>query len=152
MKKNPPIKKNIAYKQATILNKAEEPEAIYRKTVKVIPSIHDFTFADFKKIADKIPFTLAQWAAMLHLSERTLQRYAKNNSSFAPIHAERALQISSLIDEGKKTFGKVSMFYNWLQDEPSMLEGSLSFDSLTTAHGIHLVLTQLGRIQHGILA
>ena len=33
-----------------------------------------------------------------------------------------------------------------------MLEGSLSFESLTTTHGIQLVLTQLGRIQHGILA
>jgi hypothetical protein len=33
-----------------------------------------------------------------------------------------------------------------------MLEGTLSFDSLATAYGIQLVLTQLGRIQHGILA
>ncbi|MBC7866693.1 MAG: DUF2384 domain-containing protein, partial [Gloeobacteraceae cyanobacterium ES-bin-316] len=43
-------------------------------------------------------------------------------------------------------------FYDWLKGNPYMLEGRLSFESLTTAQGIQMVLTQLGRIQHGILA
>jgi hypothetical protein len=33
-----------------------------------------------------------------------------------------------------------------------MLEGNLSFDSLTTADGIQMILAQLTRIQHGIFA
>jgi putative toxin-antitoxin system antitoxin component (TIGR02293 family) len=152
MEKKIPPKKIKPYAQGSKVSKAEEPEAIYNRTVKIIPSVKDFTYNEFKKIADKVPFTQAEWASILHVSERTLQRYAKNNGSFAPINADRALQIANVINEGKITFGKTELFYNWLKRKPLMLEGPLSFDSLTTTHGIQMVLTQLGRIQHGILA
>ena len=152
MEKNIKTKKASPYAQVSKVTKTEEPEVVYNRTVKVIPSIKNYTYNEFKKIADKTPFTQAEWASILHVSERTLQRYAKNNSSFAPINADRAIQIANLINEGKKTFGKTALFYQWLKRKPLMLEGSLSFESLTTTHGIQLVLTQLGRIQHGILA
>lgn len=152
MEKNIKPKKTNPYVQSGKVSKAEEPEAIYNRTIKMIPSIKNFTFNEFKKIADKTPFTQAEWASILHVSERTLQRYAKNNGSFAPINAERALQIANVINEGKKTFGKTELFYNWLKRKPVMLEGPLSLESLTTTNGIQMVLTQLGRIQHGILA
>lgn len=145
-------KKITTYKQEVKVTKAEEPEVVYNRAVKIIASVKNFTYIEFKKIADKTPFTQAEWALLLHVSERTLQRYAKNNGSFAPINAERALQIAQVIDEGKKTFGKTELFYNWIKRKPLMLEGPLSLESLTTAYGIQLVLTQLGRIQHGILA
>jgi len=151
MKKNDPEKKPRLYRSKTRSNVLQEPTPVY-KTVRALPRVKDFTYNEFKKIADKTPFTQAEWSAMLHVSERTLQRYAKGNGSFAPINAERALQIANVVAEGKKTFGKVEMFYNWLKKKPLMLEGELSLASLTSSHGIHLVLTQLGRIQHGILA
>jgi putative toxin-antitoxin system antitoxin component (TIGR02293 family) len=151
MKKTTNHPKPKSYKQHTKLPIAEEPMPIY-KSIKAIPSLKDFTFSEFKKIADKAPFTQAEWAAILHLSERTLQRYAKSNGTFAPMNAERALQISTVLEQGKITFGNTENFYSWLKTNPSMLEGSISFDSLTTAEGIQMVLTQLGRIQHGILA
>ncbi len=145
--------KNTPYKQHTTLSKAEEPMPAYR-SVKAIPQVKvkDFNYNEFKKIAEKTPFTQAEWASILHLSERTLQRYAKNNGSFAPINAERALQLEKVIKEGEFTFGKVENFYNWLKRNPYMLEGNLSFDSLTSYEGIQKVLTQLGRIQHGLFA
>ncbi len=143
--------KSSTYRPIAPASKAEEPMPVYR-TVKALPQVKDFTYSEFKKIADKTPFTQAEWAAILHVSERTLQRYAKNNGSFAPINAERAVQIEKVIKEGKATFGKVENFYNWLKGNPYMLEGNLSFSSLTTYEGIQKVLTQLGRIQHGILA
>ena len=152
MEKNIKLKKVAPYKQVSKITNAENTEAVYNRTVKAIASVKNYTYNEFKKITYKIPFTQTEWASILHVSERTLQRYAKNNSSFAPINAERALQIAHLIDEGKKTFGKTELFYNWLNRKPLMLEGPLSFNSLTTTHGIQLVLTQLGRIQHGILA
>lgn len=116
------------------------------------PALKEFVYSEFKKIADKAPFTQGEWASMLHISERTLQRYAKSNGSFAPINAERAMQIANVIHEGKKTFGKTDLFYTWLKTNPTMAEGHLSIESLHSAQGIQMVLTQLGRIQHGILA
>ena len=113
--------KNIPYKAAGLVSKVQEPSPVYR-SVKALPQAKDFTYSEFKKIADKVPFTQSEWAAILHISER------------------------------KRTFGKPEMFYQWIKSNPFMLEGSLSFESLTTAYGIQMILTQLARIQHGILA
>ena len=145
------MKKVNPYSYKANAGKAQVPVPPY-KSAKAMIAVKDFTYGEFKKIADKTPFTQAEWAAMLHVSERTLQRYAKNNGHFAYINAERALQIANVAAEGKKTFGKVEMFYNWLKQKPVMLEGEISLSSLTTFQGIQLVLTELGRIQHGILA
>lgn len=152
------MKKPVKPKKATThhpkdeVSRVEEPMAAY-KSVKVIPVItKDFTYNEFKKIADKTPFTQAEWAAILHISERTLQRYAKGNGVFASINAERAMQIANILKEGKITFGSIDKFYNWLKQNPYMLEGNLSFQSLTSADGINKILTQLGRIQHGLFA
>lgn len=151
MKKITSIKKKVIYKATGISNKVEEPVAEY-KTLKVLPQLKKFTYNEFKKIADKTPFTQAEWAAMLHVSERTLQRYAKGNGSFASINAERALQIAKVLEEGKIAFGKVENFYTWIKRNPYMLEGDLSFNSLTSYEGIQKILTQLSRIQHGLFA
>lgn len=148
MKKN----KTLLYNQGVELNKMEEPEVNFRKSVKAIPIAKDFTYNDFKKIAEKTPFTQSEWAAMLHVSERTLQRYAKNNSSFAAINAERFAQINHILTRAKKVFGSIEIFYNWIHSNPPMLEGDLYFSSLTTYDGIQNVLIQIGRIEHGILA
>ena len=152
MKKKEPNKKVKSYKTNQPVNKMEEPMPVYNKPVKVIPSLKDFTYNEFKKIADKTPFTQAEWASMLHISERTLQRYAKSNGNFAPINAERALQIDNVLRRAKEVFGSIDTFYKWLKQKPQMLEGTLSPESLTTAAGIAMILTQLGRLEHGILA
>lgn len=148
----PSTKKKIGFNQNDSIQKVNEPVPIYNRSIKVIPSVKDFTYHDFRKIADKTPFTQAEWASMLHVSERTLQRYAKNNGSFAPINAERFVQINHVLNRGRKVFGSIEIFYDWIHSNPPMLEGDLSFSSLTSFDGIQKVLTQMGRIEHGILA
>lgn len=131
----------------------KQPETVHPvHNAKNTAQLKDLTYEEFKKIAGKTPFTLAEWASILHVSERTLQRYAKNNSTFSPINAERFFQISQVVNRGKKVFGKITLFYEWLHSKPPMLEGELSFDSLKTYDGIQKILTQLGRLEHGILA
>ena len=98
-------------KKNELLNKVKEPLAIY-KPIKTTPQLKDLTYEEFKKTADKLPFTQAEWAAILHISERTLQRYAKNNGKFASINAERFHQISQVFAKGKKVLGKTPGFMN----------------------------------------
>ncbi len=152
MKKSTKTNKKLFYKQDIKVTKVEEPEVHFNRNVKAMPVSKDFTYNDFKKIAEKTPFTQAEWAAMLHVSERTLQRYAKNNGSFASINAERFGQITQVLTRSKKVFGSVEIFYEWIHSNPPMLEGDLSFYSLTSYDGIQKVLIQIGRIEHGILA
>lgn len=145
------VKKADADKDQEKNNIMEEPAAFYG-TVRKIPALKDLTYNDFKKVADKVPFTQSEWAAILHISERTLQRYAKDNHAFAPINAERFALMEKVLREAKITFGKTEIFYNWLKRNPYMLEGNLSLESLTSFDGIQHVLTQMGRIQHGLFA
>ncbi|GAB2822385.1 type II RES/Xre toxin-antitoxin system antitoxin [Ferruginibacter profundus] len=152
MKKSTPKKKAVNNKTSLSVNKVEEPVAPYYRSIKVIPAVKDFTYSEFKKIADKAPFTQAEWASILHVSERTLQRYAKANSVFAPINAERAMQIAQVLNRAKEVFGDMAKFYHWIKRNPYALEGNLSMQSLTTNDGINKVLTQLGRIEHGLFA
>ena len=140
-------KKNNKKSPASV-SKVEEPLAIYgfSKLTK------DFTFNDFKKIAAKTDFTQKEWSELLHISERTLQRYSKDNSPFNFSVTDRILQIDKVIKRGYEVFGSYEKFLLWIRDNPYMLEGRLSLHSLSSFEGINKVLIQLGRIEHGILA
>ncbi|MEO8412447.1 MAG: antitoxin Xre-like helix-turn-helix domain-containing protein [Ginsengibacter sp.] len=48
---------------------------------------------DFKKIASKTGFTQKERSGMLHLAERTLQRYAKENNTFSVRVTDRILRV-----------------------------------------------------------
>jgi len=130
---------------------AEEPMAIYNIR-KNVPSLQNFTFNDFKKIADKVDFTQNEWSDILHISERTLQRYGHAYGTFNTGIIDRILQINKVFERGKEVFGNYERFNLWLRGNPYMLEGQLSLYSLASFDGINNVLTQIGRIEHGILA
>ena len=122
------------------------------KSAKSQPVIKEFTYKEFKKIADKVPFTQKEWSDMLHISERTLQRYAKDNGSFTFNVIDRIIQIDKVIKRGFEVFGSIEKFISWLRSDPYMPEGRLSLQSLWDFEGINKVLTQLGRIEHGIFS
>jgi len=135
------------YLQPTSLRK-NNPVGL--RSVKVMPVVIDFSYNKFERIARKVPFTQKEWAAILHLSEKTLQRYAKDNKHFGGIYTERILQMQELINMGLETFTSPEAFYRWLKRDKSVLGELLTFDSLKTSRGIQLIIDQLGRIQHGV--
>ncbi len=151
MEKNKNIKKKVEYTPNMRVSKIHEPLLSYAP-VHYTPMVKDFNYKDFKKIADKVPFTLQEWSEILHISERTLQRYAKANSNFPFSVTDRILQIDKLIKRGIHVFGSMEKFIGWLRENPFMLEGRLSFQSLRSIEGVNLVFTQLGRIEHGLFA
>jgi putative toxin-antitoxin system antitoxin component (TIGR02293 family) len=128
-----------------------EPEVVYelQKPSKIISGLN---FNDFQKIASKVDFTQKEWADILHISERTLQRYAHDNGSFNSNVVDRLIQIKKVIQRGQEVFGSYERFNRWLRGNPYMLEGQLSIHSLASIEGINYVLTQIGRIEHGIFA
>ena len=144
--------KSKKYKNTAIKSgKAEEAEAVYYPSQPIKIS-RDISFSDFKKMASKVDFTQKEWADILHISERTLQRYAHNDGSFSSGTIDRIYQINKVFQRGKEVFGSYQKFNLWLRDNPYMLEGRLSLHSLASIEGINNVLTQLGRIEHGIFA
>lgn len=109
-----------------------------------------YSYRKFEILSAKIPFTQREWASILHLSERTLQRNAKENKPFGGMYADRLQQIEKIFREAAIVFKKPSLFYNWLQQHPRVLNHTLSVGSLQTQDGIQLVLEELGRMQQGV--
>lgn len=117
---------------------------------KRLPAVTDFPFRKFRKIAEKVPFTQKDWANILHLSERTLQRYAKDNSAFDGIYVDRILLLEQLIETGLETFVNSNALYQWLKKDKIVLGNKINFESLYSSQGINDIIDQLGRIQHGV--
>ncbi len=131
-------------------NAMHEPEFAFNLLHK-LPSVDDLTYKRFQRFADKIPFiTLKEWSHILHLSERTLQRYAKSNTSFEGIYTDRILHIQQLIEMGLETFSTAEAFYQWLKREKNVLGHLLNFDSLYSTQGIQQTIDEIGRIQYGV--
>lgn len=151
MQKDKKSKPAIPYKQNLSSFKLQEPLVIYNDDKNNL-MLQDFTYKDFKKISGQVPLTQKEWSDVLHISERTLHRYAKDNTSFSFSVTDRILQIQKVLKKGIEVFGSADKFIMWLKDNPSMLEGRLSFHSLGSFEGISSVLTQLSRIEHGVLA
>jgi putative toxin-antitoxin system antitoxin component (TIGR02293 family) len=109
-------------------------------------------FPYFTKLSNQIQFDFEDWSSYLHLSERTIQRYKKENKSFDPLYSERILQIELLYKKGVDVFGIADNFYTWM-DTVSMPLGNVKPKQLLdTSFGIDAVYDELGRIEHGIFA
>ncbi len=146
MKKKATPAKYLSKKDENVLN---EPMPVYR-SVKKIPAVLDYPYRKFDKIARQIAFTQKEWAAILHLSEKTLQRYAKDNKNFEGIYVDRILQMQELIELGLKTFASPEALCRWLKRDKPVLGKLLTFDSLKTSEGIGLVTDEIGRIMYGV--
>jgi AraC-like DNA-binding protein len=109
MEKNKNIKGKAEYKPQSRASKLQEPLVNFMP-VKQMPVVKDFNYKEFKKIADKVPFTMQEWSQILHISERTLQRYAKANSNLPFSVVDRVLQIHKVIKRGIEVFGDLDKF------------------------------------------
>lgn len=126
-----------------------EPFLAYN-TAKKLPIVADYTYKKFDKLTRQVPFTQKEWANILDLSERTLQRYAHDNKSFEGIYTDRLLHIEQLIEAGLETFDGADAFYAWLKKDKPVLGQQLGFEALYSTRGIQELLNQLLRIQYGV--
>lgn len=107
----------------------------------------------FSKIKDVNPFTDADWAEYLNISQKTLHRHkSEENYLFKPIHSEKIIEIAEVTYYGKQVFDSTEQFYTWL-NTPSFALGKLKpAELLKDSYGKELVMAELNRIEHGIFA
>ena len=107
-------------------------------------------FTHFLDITARSSFNLHEWANILHLSERTMQRYKKENISFRPLQSEIILQVELIFQKGYDVFGSEIIFTNWINAENLSLGGSKPKELLDSTIGIKTIEDELIRIEHGI--
>jgi len=109
-------------------------------------------FKLFLEIVKSSPFSLKEWSTFLHLTERTIQRYKKESKTFEPIQSERIIEIAKLQKKGKELFGSKENFEQWMSSNIVAIGGIKPIELLDSSFGIDLLMDELGRIEHGILA
>ncbi|TVQ47318.1 MAG: DUF2384 domain-containing protein [Saprospirales bacterium] len=110
-------------------------------------------YSFFEAISNFAPFSESDWADFLDISTKSLQRYkASEDHHFKPIHSEKIIEIAEVTQMGVDVFGDMEKFRLWL-DTPNFALGNLKpFDLLKDSYGKEMVMSELVRIDHGILA
>lgn len=109
-------------------------------------------FSLFQSVVKQGLFTLKDWSKFLHITERTIQRYKKEKKNFEPIQSERIIEIAKLQSKGISVFGSAQNFNQWLNSKIVALGGLKPIEYLDSSFGVDILMDELGRIEHGILA
>jgi len=102
-------------------------------------------------LAKKISLTFQELATILHISERTLQRY-EDDAIIKTEYAEKAVELARLYTRGQEVFGSMDKFKLWIKAPSLIFNGEAPVSLLDTSAGFDMVFTELGRIEHGIFA
>lgn len=98
------------------------------------------------------PFSDSDWADFLDISTKSLQRYKTNTDHhFKSIHSEKIIEMAEVTKVGLDVFGDMEKLKLWL-NTPSFALGKLNpIELLKDSYGKELVISELIRINHGIL-
>lgn len=147
--------------------RAEEPAMAYGITyspLKIIiggllgsPSDFDLVIAarngiakkNILSLAKKLSLTMAEMADILHVNERTLQRYTPN-TLLRTEYADRVIELARLYERGMEVLGSAEAFNNWLRHPNYAIENQTPLSLLDTSIGFTMVLDVLGRIEQGV--
>lgn len=102
-------------------------------------------------ILEYTSLTVKDLAKIIPLSERQLQRYSKDQILRTDISVQ-LLQISELYSRGYEVFGSREKFRKWMEHSNIALSSIKPIELLDTSFGIQLILDEIGRIEHGIVA
>ncbi len=97
-------------------------------------------------------FELKDWARILNINVRTLERYKKQKKRLDALQSDRLLEVSQLLERGLQVFDGYEDFKEWLNTKNSALGNQSPAELLDTNFGIELIKDELTRIEHGILA
>ncbi len=106
----------------------------------------------FGLIQDYTPFSETDWAGFLDISTKSLQRYKTSaNHHFKPIHSEKIIELAEVTKVGLDVFGNMDKLRLWLNTPNYALGSQKPIELLRDSYGKELVISELVRINHGIL-
>ena len=102
-------------------------------------------------LAKKISITLQELANIMHISERTLQRY-EDDAIVKSEYAEKAVELARLYTRGEEVFGSMENFKSWMKLPNHIFNNETPLALLDNSYGFDMIFNELGRIEHGIFA
>ena len=140
-KKFLPTKKNITYS-----------DFLSNKMLMIFIIRDGIPYSLFNLIVNYTPFTENDWSNFLDISTKSLQRYKQSSKSFKPIQSEKIIEMTEVTNVGLDVFEDMGKFKLWL-GTPNFALGNLKpIDLLKDSYGKEMVISELIRINYGILS
>jgi putative toxin-antitoxin system antitoxin component (TIGR02293 family) len=135
----------------------QEKEVTYEKFLEdkmlIILAIRTgIPYSLFDLIQNYTPFSDSDWAHFLDISTKSLHRYkTAPEHHFKPIHSEKIIEMAEVTKVGLDVFGSIEKLKLWF-NTPNYALGKLKpIELLKDSYGKEMVITELNRINHGIL-
>jgi putative toxin-antitoxin system antitoxin component (TIGR02293 family) len=152
------MKKEKVYKAVVTKNNiVNEPSILYQNSplnnaVELINYARQgINMKYLTNLSDKLSLSLQEIGDILHVSLRTLQRYAPTKVLDSDASA-KALNLAALQAHGIDVFGTATDFNEWLRSGVPHLGNKTPLSYLDTPFGFTLIDQTLGRIEHGLFA
>lgn len=107
--------------------------------------------ASLQHLAQYMESSISKMAALLPVTERTIQRYAPEDH-FNRVVSEYILHIAEVMARGTEVFEDKSIFMHWLAQPNTTLGSRTPKSLLDSRFGTDMVLDELGRIEHGVFS
>ena len=102
-------------------------------------------------LAQFLSYTLHEVADLLPVTERTLQRYTPQQP-LSHVVSEHILQLAEVAAKGVEVFTDKAAFLAWLHHPNTALANHTPLSLLNSRFGVEMVLDELGRLEHGVVA
>lgn len=109
-------------------------------------------YSMFNLIRNSTPFSEGDWADILDISTKSLQRYKQSARNFKSIQSEKIIEMAEVTHAGLEVFGDMERFKLWLETPNFALGSHKPLELLKDSYGKEMILGELTRINHGILA
>lgn len=124
----------------------EEPSVAYATGSYYSLSAQVISKTYIKKVLKLASLSVAELINLLPISIDTYKRKSVFNTSVT----EKVLEIEEVYRKGIDAFGQ--SFYQWMDAENIALGGDKPKALLHNSFGIRLLLDEIGRLEHGVLA
>jgi putative toxin-antitoxin system antitoxin component (TIGR02293 family) len=124
----------------------QEPVASY-----VPDSYYNLAFSGISKnyLKQVLRFCQLSVSEMVQILPISLDTY-KKNKEFKPHVTEKVLEIEEVYKKGLEAFGE--NFYTWMETVNPAMGNIRPKQLLRNSFGIRMLLDEIGRLEHGILA
>ena len=140
-KKFTPAVKNITYS-----------DFLSNKMLMIFVIREGVPYSLFNLIQHSTPFTDDDWANFLDISTKSLHRYKQTSKNFKSIQSEKIIEMAEVTHVGLDVFGNMEKFKLWLETPNFSLGNLKPLELLKDSYGKELVISELTRINYGILS
>jgi len=120
--------------------------------LEIIEAIRDgVDKSEVVRIFDGLDIPVSHVGNYLSLTYRTFLRKS-DNEKMTKQDTEMVYKLYLLKKRGERIFGNGDAFIDWLNTELQTFGDRKPAELIDTEYGIEMVLTELGRIEHGIFA